>query len=331
MLAWLLTQCSNQNIIQSPREKLVVRFAIPPKLEPEPQPELPKKQLSDEEIIQCYWRWYGLLGIKLPTGEDKYQLEVGSIKYDEDSRTFRRSVWGMPKDGKSSRIEMVFDATTGALYGLFNYAVWIKLYKLPAGVQPTKTKEEIMEAASKYQRLIIGELANNFRISLKYSQWESRGGGTNLKGYWDISWSRIMNSYETLGDVCNMSIHEKYGLITFAFSMRSLPCPTDIKITEDQAKKIASATVPIVIPKLPHLPQQFKIKKITECNLYIINPTYIFSPGVESIWTYIGNRHTRLAYRIAFWMEGEGKNQDFKIVIEVDAATGEILGGDYPK
>ena len=330
---FLFSQCSNQSVHQLPTEQpvpqITVRFAIAPKLEPESQPEFPQKQLSDEEIIQCYWRWYDLLGIKLPPGRNKHQVKGFPIEYNENHQAFIRQVDSVEGGGKF--VNMYLDAVTGALYELFNDAVWTELYKLPFGTQPTKTKEEILEEASKYQRLIIGDLANNFRISLKRSQWMSRGGGTDLKGYWRVFWSRVFNGYEFLNDSPCMSFHEKYGVVSFVLHMRSLPCPTEVKIAEDQAKKIALATVPLVIPKLCHLPQKFKIKTITECDLYIINPHYNFSPGVISVWTYIDNRHTRLAYRIAFWIEGEAKNQDFKIVIEVDAATGEILGGDYPK
>ena len=335
----LFLQGCDQHVALASAEKLpseiTVHFAIPP--EPEPPLELPpRKQLSDEEILQCYWRWYELLGIKLPPGENKHQMKVSPAMYDEQTWTFTRGVGGVDEsENVVSFVDMDLDASTGALYVLFNHAVWDELYKLPAGTQPTKTREVILEEASKYLKLIIGDLADNFRVDHDYSRWESRGGRTDLKGYWWINWYRVMNGYkvDTMGDGINMDIHEEYGLIAFTFSMRSLPCPTEVKITEEQAKKIAATALPIIIQRCPHLcpPMKVKGQKLTECELCIINPYYIFSQGVSSIWTYLNNRHTRLAYRISFWVFGEKENWGYKLVVDVDAATGEIIGGNYTK
>lgn len=277
--------------------------------------------ISDEQALAIHRNIKGKLGLtkkerELFTGEDRDGI-FGHVIMVGDG-TFNTRI----------------DALTGKVALFHNHQLAENLYKerkkLPKTVQATRTEKEILELANQYIQVITGAPAPQ-DYCLKRLEYDN-------KGEWAVIYKRISSGYEYLTntDAIGVYIADVSGeLISFMRWPESKHCPTEAKISEEKAKKVASKVALQFIEDMARIEgEKISIKdfniSVLSSELKIVNPNYLFSE-VRKKWRraqVVQTLKTRLAYVVSVKITEAGKSSSCKMTVFVDAATGKALGGD---
>ncbi|MFH1228608.1 MAG: hypothetical protein V1701_11995 [Planctomycetota bacterium] len=312
-----------------------------------------KPSLPDEEFIKRYnyWRDKFHLDKELEhimqrarefqaKGKEEYpwnyswftdELHI-SREIDEDIPEFGTRVT-VNKQG----IKMCF-TPDGVLWAITNNLVREigKIYNWEvnpgAKVIPKKSKEEILKQAEQYRDELLGERMKKYSLGpVKQLFFDDN---PSWYGVWKVSWPRMINGYEVEGDDVSIYIHEEYGLCEFAELFLSDPCPIDIKISQDEAEKIALKLSQKTLDSMnsqytsehsPILKSRPKAEaEVGWTKLLMVQP----GPGI------LRQKKLILVYRIVIkWCEDEKEWRDESFRIDVNAITGEISlsGSNFPR
>lgn len=194
-------------------------------------------------------------------------------------------------------------------------------------VQPTRTETEIVRMARDSVEKITGEsLPENYTVETIFYD---RGP---CKGEWSIRWHRTLNGYPYDNDIIGISLSDISGKFeSLVITPTSEICPTEVKILKETAQKIALQLTERSVSGLYR--KVYGRPTNPECEsteLRIVNPNGLFRqyskyrpPSVSF------NPKSRLAYYIWIKYKVDPPKNKIRILVWVDAATGEILGGDY--
>lgn len=282
--------------------------------------------VSDEEALTTHRKIKERLGLE----QEEPKL---SIKEKLDDCIFGHIINVM--DGV---VHTRFDARSGEVLGFsndrFRQVFYKEQEKLPEIIEATKTKEDVLELSKEYVELITGVPIPQDCYLAKLKYYNSGNG----KGEWYILYTRRLNGYEYYTNTggIGISIVDASGkLISLVRWPESGPCPTEVKISEEEAKEIALREVLKFIEFTEKIAEkegediqddEIPNPSISSCKLWIVNPNdflkkFFRGKGVSSSAT----REVRLAYVIEVDMSTE---ELFQLIIFVDAATGKIIGGD---
>jgi hypothetical protein len=295
------------------------------------------KMLSDAELMERYHRI--ITELNLTTKITDYERSHVRIipperKYDSTRDTTIYEIW--------NPINITFDIHTGEVYFIYNTVVRGKILESkfdPANKMHVKTEIEIKAIAED----ILKKLPRQYTSGL---QLESIKFVSNEKdGHWIINWERSQNGYTYQEDGITIYYHEKYGLESYANWCTSEPCPTEVKITKEEAgekaRDIATKAIcsSLMIPSMD-MPynkwfKDFEVGEICKSELVIINPNYLFTKKSSTDITK-RSRNARLSWVISIKTHYTGKPgpkgeviSGTVISIWIDAATGEMLGGMF--
>lgn len=272
--------------------------------------------LPDEEFAKRYIYWRDKLS--LTKGLEKYaEKEMGKERrtpfwvYREASRDNEVCVEG------PESIEMFFNES-GEITAIRNVLIEKQVKELQKDSTPIvsqKSKKEILKQAEQYLNALVGERIKKYSLSAPEISLRDYFGPM-----WYIDWNRKINEYDFPADSISIMIHDECGFYCFAFRIISESCPTVVKINQKKSEEIALKTAKEARPDM-------KVE-IGETKLIIVNPNYFFTNKLSPEWPARSSK-SRLAYKVIIkWSE---KKTDWRLFyVNIDAETGEILGGNMP-
>ena len=137
-----------------------------------------------------------------------------------------------------------------------------------------------------------------------------------------------INGYKVWGDSIRVTIYDKFAseLGSFSDGLKYESCLTDVKINEKEAERIAWAALEWI--RKEYNMQQLEFTRVAERDLLIVTPYYNVDADAKARYVeLLHNRKTRLAYVFRFYCKTWGCNTP---EIQIDAATGEVLGISLP-
>lgn len=202
----------------------------------------------------------------------------------------------------------------------------------PDSAVKVNPKEDYLEKKTKFlseqqAKNIIELLAGNLNIprDMEFSKIEKKENNSRIS--WEASWIRKNNGYRYEEDNIKLRITGNTGqLIEYAKEYWGTPCPTETKITKEQAIAIGWKRVPKVIWDSPYKKKAKKFYDVGSVELLIVQPQpYIFVPCARPL--FIHNK-SRLAWVIYYIFKGDDfLLRDHPVEVRIDAITGQLIGG----
>ena len=303
--------------------------------------QMPQKALNDKELMGKYRDLCTELELTtVIEGIEGYSQE-GILYKKEYSDIF--DCWTAEITGA---VDMKLDLQTGHLLKIFNSLILNKIYgdnslKDPYEGKPKMDKEQVVEKVEKYIRIIEGE--QKYKTKLIEVIFSKQG---NLRGNWILRWKRYHDKYMYYEDRIELDLNETYGIVTYAnHCISDIPSTVEVKIFEEEAheKAIEFANNLISSKKIfsgagvsfKKWFRDFIIGSVISSELLIVNPNYLLTDKS----TYMASNRIRkanLAWAVTVEAKYIGKTGpkgetlgNKKILVWIDAATGEILGGDF--
>lgn len=227
---------------------------------------------------------------------------------------------------------------TGVISQIISYSVAQELHNWQATSSviypPTKNSLQMQELAKSYVKQILGFIPDsNYKIKTRY--WD-RG---YPKGEWHVFWVRTLNGYEydsIYDGGISVAMSDHTGeFLSFGRKILSVQeCPTEVKISQKQAEQIATEKAIRYARKIYHS-KTVSNPVIDFSQLKIVNPDHTFDKIEHKQITSESEdgMMCRLAYetqvRVSVIIGETNKETKKKILIYIDAATGEVVGGDW--
>jgi len=198
--------------------------------------------------------------------------------------------------------------------------------KFPDSNKPIRKPTEMFALARNYVERITGKpVPENFIARTTYYDQGY------LRGKWNIIWRRTLNGYPYDNDVIGIGFSDVSGkFISLVVSQTSEICPTEVKIPEEEARKIAIEYTSQHVHKFYQNAYggQFSNPEIESIELRIVNPNYLYERKLRGL-PIRPTLKSRLAYYIWVKYKVDQPKNAIKMLVWIDAATGKILGGDY--
>jgi hypothetical protein len=233
-------------------------------------------------------------------------------------------------------------------------------------VEPQRTREEIIELATLViQRIVPAQLLSQFVLNDGSEhaghivKWvEDPSGKQALKpvpinvtfgdcptsgdgGYWTVSWTRKTpyGSHRCQTGSSRVIISDKYGIADIWPPTSTLPAleNTDVSITAEKAQELARpAALKVFSTRNEWLKTHYKgleLGQVAVTELTIAIPTHIFDEGRDML-DFKRDGQARLLWEVTFYVKDKGAPDSAYLIgrtitVQVDAATGEILGGGF--
>ncbi len=225
-------------------------------------------------------------------------------------------------------LEVEFNIETKEVMRLSNWRErrWLEKWaeEAPTQVEPLNTQEQMEKMGRQFVEKIRGDFPSN--VSLSRIRFISTD---YLRGSWGIRWSRVEKGYQYPNDWVFVRINDETGNL-FSYSIRLISeelVSTDVKITEDEAVKIALDNLRSVFES-EEAPREYKLpSEASSVKLKIVNPNYMFVEDRKFICMSEATG-TALAHVVEFNVGNIPNIGKLKFWIWVDAETGEVVGGD---
>lgn len=294
-------------------------------------PEVPQEKTSEPDFMALYAGWVAKLDLRLdvPGTDRKGAPRLEEAAYDNMLDCRVRRVEGP--------VYAVFDAGTGSLYAIANVALSKRLSRLKPDdphAKSTWSQDRAVEEARRVLDLICPRSSRK-GWSLELSQVSPPTSGKWYACAWEVHFVRKCGSHAFSGDFASVSIHEELGLLACGHSCVSEVPEVDVKIGKEVAIAEAKPFARKIIESR-EFAQSFRgwtLASKGTAELRIVNPNWLLTP--KSTWGDGRRRPARLAWWVEFVADPPAASkakgagiQPHKIMVWVDAESGQILGGD---
>ncbi len=246
----------------------------------------------------------------------------GNVRVSSHSGRFGRDLVMLQGEVILAHVEK----RTGQVTGFLNKDVsrsrrqWLEEVGDDAPSKPVRDKREIRALARGYLKKLIGTpRPPGYVPEVTYSE---RGAS---KGEWRLIYWRTRNGRKYQLDFISVSIVDISGELSgFGRAPRSDACPTAVKLSAKEAKSRATEVAIAYVPKLFGKHEVGDVQAVS-LESWIVNPNYLLTakmdePGYTRSWT----PKARLAHVVTVSFVGR-----CHVIVWIDAATGEVLGGGW--
>ena len=295
---------------------------------------------TDTFIESCYKSAESLDLFGFDKKNKNCRLEVYEKRYDEDqsksvidirSTEFHGKIEGLDYPLHTWFYEFELDEKTSEIVlVLNNYARLLSNSNMKIA-NSNISKEEIIKKAKLYISKLNPSI-KNMELDYCYSNFKNKP----KNGLLEISFNRIYKGYEYSNDFINITLSNKYGLISYYKKYSSKECSVEVKINKERALEKAKMELRKVFDTLSHGHQiQYLDEEIKGVNLLIINPSMY--PVLSDTSKKMKKNDAVLVYNFMFSInykfnlgkDIQKKGSPIIMWIFIDAATGEFVCANY--
>lgn len=228
------------------------------------------------------------------------------------------------------KARMALDAYTGMPYTLRNLVFSERNDEFPEPyvVTPSLSQDEVVERATNLLKRIRGGLPSELRFD--HGAFVRTGSD---RGNWYVVWSYLYRGYEVDHASYEVFFNEEYGLVMYRGREVSPPPATEVRVPQDAAETSSIEPQQRFVSEAFNRKREQVVAKSLRTWLKVVCFNNLYRGPAEDEKARRGRlSETRLAWAILRSVVDERGEATRKLEIWVDAATGEILGGEqhYP-
>ncbi len=235
-------------------------------------------------------------------------------------------------------VRMDFDTETGDLVVLLN-SVNIELddeLVREDSLTPTMDSANVSALGESVFCRVAGHVRDQFVPIAGGPLWQPRNPVLGVTwSRWYYRWVRMHGTFRYYYDLAGVTVHDRYGLDTWMMNYFSTPPDsTAVLVTKEHAIRLALEGITTARPRWEASDQPLDhVTGIKAAELWIVNPNWWYADrvgGSREAKDLPTNSSTRLAWVCEMELDIETRKQfeGDRPTIWIDAATGEVLGGD---